>query len=428
MPIIDKIKEIGESAPAQLGVRPCDHACALAEHEMNRTQKNKATEGHIGLLKARLAKLRAQLIEEKKGGGGGEGDGFAVARSGDARVALIGFPSVGKSSLLSHLTDTKSETAAYEFTTLSCIPGNVFYKGCRIQLLDLPGIIEGASEGKGRGREVIAVARSSDLVIMVLDAGKEGIKNHRAILEGELEKVGLRLNKRPPDVVLRRRATGGVKFASTVPLTKLGDDPEKTVLNILREFRITSAEVLVREDVSADEIIDVIEGNRKYVRCLYVYSKIDTVTMEDVDALARLPDSVVCSVYMDLGMPTLLETMWKYLGLCRIYTKKKGGPPDLSEPVVLTEGRGGRTIEAFCRQIHTTLVRDYHFALVWGRSAKHSPQHCGLRHKLCDEDVVQIVVKTVTQQRADSKAYAASAQESYDKYKQKKKNKGKLKT
>jgi ribosome-interacting GTPase 1 len=48
-----------------------------------------------------------------------------VSKSGDGRVALIGFPSVGKSSLLSTLTDTSSLAAAYEFTTLTCIPGNL---------------------------------------------------------------------------------------------------------------------------------------------------------------------------------------------------------------------------------------------------------------------------------------------------------------
>lgn len=65
---------------------------------------------------------------------------------------MIGFPSVGKSTMLSTLTDTKSEVAAYEFTTLTCIPGVIHYKEALIQLLDLPGIIEGASEGRGRGR------------------------------------------------------------------------------------------------------------------------------------------------------------------------------------------------------------------------------------------------------------------------------------
>lgn len=85
---------------------------------------------------------------------------------------MIGFPSVGKSTLLSSVTDTASLSAAYEFTTLTCIPGVINYNDAKIQLLDLPGIIEGAAEGKGRGRQVIAVAKNSDLVLMVLDATK----------------------------------------------------------------------------------------------------------------------------------------------------------------------------------------------------------------------------------------------------------------
>jgi len=79
----------------------------------------------------------------KSGGGGGEG--WDVKSTGDSRVGLIGFPSVGKSTLLTKLTGTHSEAAAYEFTTLTCIPGIIRYKGAKIQLLDLPGIIEGTS-------------------------------------------------------------------------------------------------------------------------------------------------------------------------------------------------------------------------------------------------------------------------------------------
>ena len=69
-------------------------------------------------------------------------------------MGLIGFPSVGKSTLLTKLTGTESEAASYEFTTLTCIPGTIRYRGAKIQLLDLPGIIEGAAYGKGRGRQV----------------------------------------------------------------------------------------------------------------------------------------------------------------------------------------------------------------------------------------------------------------------------------
>lgn len=87
-----------------------------------------ATTTHIGLLKSQLARLRTQLLLPTPGSADAGGHaGFAVAKSGDGRVALIGFPSVGKSSLLNAVTDTKSEAAAYEFTTLTCIPGKFFY-------------------------------------------------------------------------------------------------------------------------------------------------------------------------------------------------------------------------------------------------------------------------------------------------------------
>jgi ribosome-interacting GTPase 1 len=95
------------------------------EHEISKTQKNKATEYHLGLLKAKLAKYRVMLLEPA-GKVAAKGPGFDVVRNGDARVAMIGFPSVGKSTLLSKLTHTKSEVAAYEFTTLTCIPGKVY--------------------------------------------------------------------------------------------------------------------------------------------------------------------------------------------------------------------------------------------------------------------------------------------------------------
>jgi uncharacterized protein len=293
----------------------------------------------LGTLKAKLAKLRSELFIEQSsgGGGGGTAEGFAVARNGDARVALIGFPSVGKSSLLNQLTTTESVAANYEFTTLTCIPGVVRYKGSKIQLLDLPGIIEGAAHGAGRGKEVIAVARSADAILIVLDAGKEGLQKHREILERELETVGIRLNQKPPDVTFTTRKKGaaagggGVRFASTVPQPLLGPEPEKLVTQILKEYKIHTADVLAREEINVDQLVDVILGNRQYKPCLYLYNKIDTVTIEEVDLLARMPHSIVGSVQMSFNISSdpfeddlVKQKMWEYLELTRIYTKRKG--------------------------------------------------------------------------------------------------------
>lgn len=107
------------------------------EFEMARTQKNKNTEYHLGRLKAQLAKLKSELMDGPKTSGP-KGEGFAVQKLGNARCALVGFPSVGKSSLLSLLTTTESKISAEEFTTLTCIPGNLKINDALIQIVDLP--------------------------------------------------------------------------------------------------------------------------------------------------------------------------------------------------------------------------------------------------------------------------------------------------
>lgn len=274
-----------------------------------------------------------------------------------------------------------------EFTTLTCVPGILEHKGATIQLLDLPGIIEGAAQGKGRGRQVIAVARSADLILLMLDATKSDVQ--KQLLEYELESVGIRLNKRPPDVYFRPKQSGGVAFTATVPLTKI---TEKVAMSILKEYKIHNADLLVREDITVDELIDVIDGNRQYIPCLYLYSKIDAVSLEEVDRLARQLNSVVMSCYLKLNLDYVIEQIWEFLRLCRVYTKKQGSSPDFSDPIVL---RGGSRVEDACKAIHRSLAdpTQFRYALVWGRSTKHDPQRVGMQHELSDEDVIQIVTK-----------------------------------
>eukprot|EP01086_Lenisia_limosa_P015020 TRINITY_DN4701_c0_g1_i1.p1 TRINITY_DN4701_c0_g1~~TRINITY_DN4701_c0_g1_i1.p1 ORF type:complete len:364 (+),score=72.76 TRINITY_DN4701_c0_g1_i1:108-1199(+) len=351
------------------------------EAEMARTQKNKATEYHLGLLKAKLAKLRSQLMAGPKTSSQ-PGEGFDVMKSGDARCALIGFPSVGKSTLLGKVTKTESSAASYEFTTLTCIPGNIEYRGSRIQLLDLPGIIEGASGGKGRGRQVIAVGRTADLIIMMMDAGKG--REQKTKLTYELESVGMRLNQEPPQIYFKQKKAGGIHVTSMNPLTHLN---ERQVYNILHEYRIHNAEILFKEDATVDQLIDVIEGNRKYVPCLYVYNKIDNITIEEVDQIAREDHTVVISSAWELNLDFLIDKMWQYLDLVRVFTKRRGEQPDFTEPIVM---RKGANIHDVCHRIHRTLADEMKYALVWGTSAKHVPQKCGKDHHVEDEDVVQV--------------------------------------
>lgn len=124
--------------------------------------------------------------------------------------------------------------------------------------------------------------------------------------------------------------------------------------------------------------------------CLYVYNKVDQISIEEVDRLARRPNSVVISCGMKLNLDYLLERLWEYLALICIYTKKRGERPDFNDAIIM---RRGASVEHVCHRIHRTLASQFKYALVWGTSTKYSPQRVGLTHIMEHEDVIQIVKK-----------------------------------
>merc|ERR1719221_890665 len=159
------------------------------------------------------------------------------------------------------------------------------------------------------------------------------------MLTQELENIGMRLNRLPPDIGFARTKGGGVRFNSTVPLTNFDKEQCQAVLN---SYKIYNADVVCREDVTADDLIDVIEGNRKYCKCIYVYNKIDMLSLPQVDELARRAQSVVISVKWKLNFDYLLRRLWDDMEVVRIYTKKKGCFPDFKDPLVITPQRGNK--------------------------------------------------------------------------------------
>ncbi|KAG1820296.1 developmentally regulated GTP binding protein 1 [Suillus subaureus] len=351
------------------------------EDEMAKTQKNKATSYHLGQLKAKLAKLRRELISPSGGGGGGPGIGFDVARTGVASVGFVGFPSVGKSTLMSKLTGTHSEVSEIDFTTLTTVPGTLKVHGAPIQILDLPGIIEGANDGRGRGRQAMhtPVARTCNLIFIVLDVLKP--LGDKKIIESELEGFGIRLNKKPPAILVRKKDKGGIAITNTVPLTNIDQEEIKAVLS---EYKLSNVDVTIRQpNMTADDLVDVIEGNRFYIPALYV--RIDAISIEELDLLYKIPHSVPISSKEWLNIDELSEKMWDALELVRVYTKPRGQSPDYSAPVVLRRGRC--SVEDFCNAIHKEIAKQMKYAVVWGASAKHSRgQKVGLDHILEDED------------------------------------------
>ena len=130
------------------------------------------------------------------------------------------------------------------------------------------------------------------------------------------------------------------------------------------------------------------KDHRTYIKCLYVYNKIDSISLDFLNRLAREPNTAVMSCELDLGVMDVVDKCWDELRLIRVYTKRKGIDPNFGEALIV---RGNSTIEDVCDSIHRTLKESFKYALVWGASARHVPQRVGLAHVVADEDVVSIV-------------------------------------
>lgn len=144
---------------------------------------------------------------------------------------------------------------------------------------------------------------------MMLDATKS--QKQRELLEIELEAVGIRINTSKPNIYFKVKKGGGLSYNATCSTTWLN---EKMVYNILHDYKIHNAEVLVREDCTVDQFIDVVLGNRQYIKCIYCYNKIDQISLEEVDKLARKDNTVVVSCESDLNIDYLIKQIWHHLG------------------------------------------------------------------------------------------------------------------
>jgi uncharacterized protein len=353
------------------------------EDEIRRTAYNKATQGHIGRLKAKLAVLRLERETRSKGKGGGSG--YAVRKSGHATVGLVGYPSVGKSTLLNRLTAADSETGAYDFTTLTIIPGMLRWGGASIQILDMPGLVPGAAKGRGRGREVLSVVRSVDLVLFLIDPEHTDLR----ALVNELEGAGVRINQRPPRVVVQAGDRGGLTISSTVKLTHLAGG---LATQIAREFGLHNGSIVFREDATADQLIDVLAGNRVYVPALLAVNKSELIGPAERAKLAaelRPVEPIFISARDQTGLEGLVDRIGHALRFIRVYVKPPGQPPDLEEPVVLREGD---TVAGLLHRLPAELDQSFRTAQIWGRSARFPGQSVGREHVLSDEDIVTVVV------------------------------------
>jgi len=350
------------------------------ENRVASTKYNKKTQHAIGMYKAQIAKLKE--AREARSSGGGGGHGYQVRKTGDGTVILLGFPSVGKSTLLNSLTDAKSEVGAYEFTTLDVVPGIMKYKHAEIQICDMPGIVKGAASGKGRGKEVLATLQSADLILVLLDVHSP---QYLKVIQKEIYDAHVRVNQRKPDVKVVKTSKDGLRIGKTVKLTYLDT---ATIKDMLRTFRINNADVVIRDDITDDQLIDVLEGNKIYVPEITVFNKIDTIDEKKLDKLKEKYQPDLCiSAEKKNHIIELKELIFRKLDLIRIYLKEPTMNPDMDVPLIMPRDS---TIKDVCNKLHRDFVNKFKFSRVWGPSAKFGGQKLMLKHILKDEDILEL--------------------------------------
>jgi len=342
------------------------------EKEIRDTPYDKSSEHHHGVLKAKLARLKDDLDESSKKGGGGVG--YAIKHSGDASVVLVGLPSVGKSTLLNALTNAESKVGNYDFTTLGVVPGMLEYKGVRIQLLDLPGIVEGAAGNKGFGKKVISVIRASDLVVLMTDIARYSWLN---VVGEELYKSGIRLNIEPPKIEVRRTMKGAVQV-----IDPYHSFEKEIVKDVVKELGYSNAVVHIKEKLrNVDRLIDGLVKSRKYMPAIEVVTKIDLAKKND---LKRLSSSIVkMNANKEVGIEEFKEKLWNGLGLVRVYLKKERSlEADKKEPLIMKKGDN---LNKVLNRISTQMRDDVGRACIWGKEAKFAGQEVSFTTEVFDE-------------------------------------------
>jgi ribosome-interacting GTPase 1 len=354
--------------------------------------QHKGTMKLRGQVKKKMAVLRKEMEERKQKRAGRGGSRFFIEKEGAAQVALLGVTNVGKSCLLSAVTNANVVVSGAPYATREPVPAVMSFEDVQFQLVEAPAVMQGSADGRAWGLQSLALARNADGLILMVDLSHDPVRQLQLVL-GELEKARVLVNKPRGRVDIDRRYMGaGLRI---ILVGKLVDCTMRDVEALLRSYRIGDALVKISGEVALDDVEDAIFESTTYRPAVVVANKLD---VEGADAgLARLEGFVAgrvpvvaVSCEKKLGLERLGAVLFSTLGVIRVYTKQPGAREPSQHPFTL---RRGATVADLARSIHTDFERDFAFARVWAERLLFSPQKVGVGFALKDGDVVEIHVR-----------------------------------
>jgi ribosome-interacting GTPase 1 len=349
--------------------------------------KHKGTDRMVSQVKKQMAALREEIEKKKRQQKPGSVPTFFIPKAGAAQVVVVGPTNVGRSSLLRAVTNAQVEVTPYPYGTRTPVPGMLPYRDIQFQLVEVPALVEGSSEGRADGFIKLSMARNADAIIIVLDIRDDPAGNFLMIAK-ELANSRVLIVRPQGEVEIEKRAGTQIQFLWE---GELADCSTEDVIDLLVGYKIRSALVRIRGRVTLETVEDAIFGNAVYRPTLVLANKSDLRpdprVMEQLRMAAEPLEVIVASAEHTQNLTaTLSEKLFRLLDITRVYTKEPGREP-AKVPMVF---RGAVTVGELARMIHNDFYQNFKYARIWGPAAKFPNEKVGLDRKLTDGTIVQL--------------------------------------
>lgn len=354
--------------------------------------KHKGTENLRAQVKRKIAVLRREIAEKKRKKAGKGGPKFFVEKEGDAQIVILGPTNVGRSSLLSLLTNAKVEISEYPYTTKEPTPGMFQYQDLQFQIVEAPALMEGSTDGGPWGLQTLAAARNSDGLLLMVDLSQDAVEQF-SMISRELEKARILTREPKARVKIERKPVGvGLRI---VVLGRLVNCTSKDVEQLFRGYRMRDATIKIQGEVSIDDIEDAIFESTAYRAAIVIANKTDfpdtTRRIEQLKSFVGEKLKIVpVSCKTLTGLEKLGSEIFKMLDIIRVYTKEPNKRFPSERPFTI---RKGSTILDLARRIHSDFYEQFSYARIWSKRLRFSPQKVGSSFVLEDGDTVEIHMK-----------------------------------
>lgn len=368
----------------------------LLEEFISLVPKHKGTEKIIALNKSRVSKMKRELEERRQRQKTTQKviSPFSLKKEGIQIIMISAHytPGVGKTSLLNYLTGAAEEKIG-KFTALPEI-GIYHYNNIRFQIVEMPSIMKGASEGIGNGKEILSQLRSCDLICLCVDLTRS-IEDQMTLLLEELTKAEIRINIPPPPLNVQKTGSNKIQVLYLTGEAKNVVDIEdftERVKEIVRENGIRNAIIKILGSISLDDLVDALTPSVVYKQALIIGTKGDLpYTEEQFDKLKReysdkFPKIIGTSVHKKNFPQDFGEVILRYLKKIRIYTMSTARRI-AEKPLIMDEDS---SIRDAAIKIHKSFFESFEHAVVIREGTRQKRKKVGLDYILKDGDIIEI--------------------------------------